>query len=442
MAEILIPISKKVPEGYSATQITICTILLVVCWVTVILRFWTRTVIVRVLGMDDYFALASAVCFTCYCILLSVENEMVTNRSVVTEDTMTIATNIIWALEVFYVVTVALLRISLGYFFLRIIHQPWQRRLIYGIMIFYSTFSFGYFWYAIFQCGVPTKEHFWQAKTLAKCGPKARGLGLGYFHSAITAGADLIYVVLPLPLVLTSSLNRREKIGVIAILLVATLGCVASLVRIKWVPVLVDVSTDIFYNGFWLAIWSAIEPGLGIITSSVACLRPMMKEVIASIYTASTRGTRTQNKPSEMSKSTNSKGLLPSHSTPTPNNNNTTTFQSKWKPFFLTQNSNKSQARTLFNKTQNDKSMTATHHIYPPRHQYRPSMSTNSQVRSPIETQRMSMAESVEESDAARWLRRQRRMNQRYNPKRHSGLPLHIFESTGHDRDDESSLFG
>lgn len=347
----------------------------------------------------------------------------------------------------------ALLRVSLGYFFLRIIHGTTQRRIIYGIMISYSLFSFGYFWYTIFQCGVPTKEHFWEKKTLSKCGPGIRGLVVGYFHSAITAGADFTFLVLPLPVILKSNLNSRERTGVILLLCLSMLGCVASLIRIKWVPAVVDLSTDIFCmvvahaqrnlltlidKGFWLAIWSAIEPGLGIIASSATCLRPLARDVRA--YTSS-RGTRTQSKPSQTSESSNSKGIPVSQDNTTVRNNHKLPEPTYKGPTFLsTQNSEKSQMHSFFHRSKKSQGLTATHHIDPPRRQYRPSTFAESQFRSPTLIQQTTVSENEEESDFARWNRRQQKMNQRYNPKRHSGLPLGILD-TRHDGDDDASLF-
>lgn len=124
-------------------------------------------------------------------------------------------------LEILYLVIILFVKISLGLFFLRIIVKRWQRRVIYAVMILFSVFSFCYFWYAIFQCGVPRGNNFWMRKITGRCLSDSSGLALGYVHGVLTTLTDVIFVALPIYIVSKSSLKLREQVSVGLILLLA-----------------------------------------------------------------------------------------------------------------------------------------------------------------------------------------------------------------------------
>jgi hypothetical protein len=117
----------------------------------------------------------------------------------------------------------AFFKLSLGFFFLRIVINPRQRMLIRWVLIVFTTYSFGYLFYAIFRCGVPSGSNFWHNKLADKCTPPSYGLGSGYTHSILTAGTDFIFLLMPIPLVLHSKLLFREKVTVASIMILGTM---------------------------------------------------------------------------------------------------------------------------------------------------------------------------------------------------------------------------
>jgi len=155
-------------------------------------------------------------------------------------------------------------------------------------MIIYSLYSCAYFWFVSFQCGLLKNTHFWEAQ-LAGCSPPHIGLVLCYLHAILTASADLIFWALPLPMILRSQLNIREKVIVMGILCIAITSCIGSLARIGYLRGVVDVSLNFFNHAYFFALWSAVEPGLGIIASSIACLRPLLRRILGTEQSQSSR---------------------------------------------------------------------------------------------------------------------------------------------------------
>jgi hypothetical protein len=130
---------------------------------------------------------------------------------------------ILLSLESFYVVTVGFFKVSLAYYFLRIVIDQRTRQLIYAVLTIFSIYSFGYFFFAIFQCGIPSGSSFWERKIALECASDSVGLGLGYTHAILTASSDLIFLSLVIPIVVKSRLRMREKVIVCLLMAFATL---------------------------------------------------------------------------------------------------------------------------------------------------------------------------------------------------------------------------
>jgi hypothetical protein len=125
------------------------------------------------------------------------------------------------AIEALYTATVAFFKISLGLFFLRIIIARKQRQLVYGILVIYTIWCIGYGFFAVFQCGIPSGSRFWVHKITDQCGSDALGLGMGYTHAVLTAGTDIIFVLIPIPIVSKARIKPREKWVIMCIFAVA-----------------------------------------------------------------------------------------------------------------------------------------------------------------------------------------------------------------------------
>jgi hypothetical protein len=56
-------------------------------------------------------------------------------------------------------------------------------------------------------------------------------------------------------------------------------GSIASLVRFKYIPALVESTAAVFPHSVGIADWSCVEIGLGIIAGCLATLRPLFRKV-------------------------------------------------------------------------------------------------------------------------------------------------------------------
>jgi hypothetical protein len=129
-------------------------------------------------------------------------------------------TNVLLMVEVFYIWTMMMLKISLALFFYRLFREKWQKRMVYVIVALFSIFSFAYFWFTVFQCGVPNGG-FWFKRYLGECVNSSSTLGFGYSHGVISALSDIILAVMPISMVRNVKIHRKEKVIVICIIFLA-----------------------------------------------------------------------------------------------------------------------------------------------------------------------------------------------------------------------------
>jgi hypothetical protein len=115
--------------------------------------------------------------------------------------------------EDFYILTMLVLKVSLAIFFLRILIDKWQRRIIIATVTVSTLFGIAYFFFAVFQCGV-VKNSFdlWFKFASHKCITRSQILGISYTHATITTGSDWIFALIPLSMMKQLQLRWKEKL--------------------------------------------------------------------------------------------------------------------------------------------------------------------------------------------------------------------------------------
>lgn len=175
-----------------------------------------------------------------------------------------------------YTAETVALKISLAIFFLRIVTVTTYRYVIYTACLTYTIYGVFYFFIAIFQCGDPTSYLLHEIEgtciSWKVLGP------LAYLQASLNAVTDWVYAIMPIFLIWDLQMARSTKWSVCACLMLATLGSVASVVRIGYLSGLAD-KNNYFAATTPLAIWSIVESGLGIIAGSLATLKPLFQRM-------------------------------------------------------------------------------------------------------------------------------------------------------------------
>jgi hypothetical protein len=179
-----------------------------------------------------------------------------------------------------YPLTTSLVRLSIGVFLLRIAVTRWHRLTLIIVTFCATLYSVFFFFFILFQCH--PIEHYWTRVTdpdSLKNGACALGsseLGVSYVHSAVSAVADWTYGLLPVAMVWSLKMKRGTKVLIALLLGMGAVGSAAVIVRIPYIRQLASTE-DYLYRTSDLAIWSVIEPGIGITAGSIATLRPLFR---------------------------------------------------------------------------------------------------------------------------------------------------------------------
>lgn len=214
-----------------------------------------------------------------------------------------------------YALTSVFLKISLGFFFLRIIIEPWQRVVIYICMAISTIYGFVYFGIVTFGCGDPA--NFLLRTVQHKCiSIPDVIIPASYVHTALNAATDWVMAMLPIVTIWKLNMPRITKFWAYLLLALGAAGSIVSLIRFGYVEGL-RPGKHFFKQSAKFALYSTIEPGLGITAVSFATLRPLFKKCLEGAKSVShSQSSRSGRKTTSTAQDIQLKGLPISRSRP------------------------------------------------------------------------------------------------------------------------------
>ncbi|KAI0571367.1 hypothetical protein Ptr902_00896 [Pyrenophora tritici-repentis] len=138
---------------------------------------------------------------------------------------------------------------------------------------FWTVFS------SIFEC-VPIRA-FWTREP-AKC---LNQFAVWFTNAGINILTDFAIIILPIPVIRSLNLGRKQKIGLIAIFAVGGLVCIVSILRLHSL-VAISNSPDPTYDNPAAATWSSVEANVGIICACLPILRPLVTQWFPRAFTS------------------------------------------------------------------------------------------------------------------------------------------------------------
>ncbi|KAI4847156.1 hypothetical protein E4T44_04675 [Aureobasidium sp. EXF-8845] len=188
--------------------------------------------------------------------------------------------------EVAFMLSTIFLKISLMLFYRQFVWKQWQRRAIIfagGCSIILSLIAL---FLSLFQCG--TLKHIAHRQINGHCVRRNRFVPLLYLHGATGAVTDWAFALLPVTVLIKSSLKPHIKLSVCILLTLGVTGSVAACFRTAYVygvwfdPAFLDPSTPTtFYEHSAPEIVLALtELGFGISAASLACLQPLLRHFV------------------------------------------------------------------------------------------------------------------------------------------------------------------
>ena len=115
---------------------------------------------------------------------------------------------------------------------------------------------------------------------------------IGLWNSVVNIITDIVFAILPIPVILKLQVNRRTKLTLIAVLSLGFIACAAGIVKAHLQVTAIETPDSAFENSF--QIWYMLELCLGILAASLPTLKPLFAAVLDG--TRSRRGTRSRSR--------------------------------------------------------------------------------------------------------------------------------------------------
>lgn len=194
--------------------------------------------------------------------------------------------------EILYILVQMLVKASVALFFIPIVSETWQKRVIQGVVILFELYSFVCIFTSLSQFGTPTSKHLLLDKEnpslAAAFGPLAWLLG------ALDISVDWLLTLLPLLVVAQAMMPMRTKISVGVLILLGTVGSVAGSVRLRYLPHVIQHNEMKLIEAVEpLGIAAVVESALGMIAISLATLRPLFERLLDRSCSGRSRTGRT-----------------------------------------------------------------------------------------------------------------------------------------------------
>ncbi|KAF2816751.1 uncharacterized protein BDZ99DRAFT_403879 [Mytilinidion resinicola] len=186
--------------------------------------------------------------------------------------------------EILYLMAIALTKISILFFYLRIFPEKNFRRCVYGVMACCVIYIVGFIPPVIAQCQpINLAWKHWDGEHKGHC----INLNVeGWISAAVNIVIDAMVIVLPLQQIAKLKLSRRKKYGLMLMFTLGLFVTVISMLRLKWMIQFANTD-NVTWDYVPIGYWSTIEVHIGIICACLPALRALQFRLFPSTAHAS-----------------------------------------------------------------------------------------------------------------------------------------------------------
>ncbi|KAJ4299262.1 hypothetical protein N0V90_004506 [Kalmusia sp. IMI 367209] len=181
--------------------------------------------------------------------------------------------------EALYLSSIALTKISILLFYLRIFPNPRFRRLVYVVIAYCVGYVLGTVLALIFQCK-PLNLAWtrWDGEHPGKC----FNLNLlGWMTAALNIVGDVMVICLPLHELSKLAMGRRKKAGIMLMFLGGGFVTIVSMLRLKYMIQFAN-SHNVTWDYTPIGYWSTLEVHVGIIIACLPAVRSLQRRMFPS----------------------------------------------------------------------------------------------------------------------------------------------------------------
>ncbi|KAF2124902.1 hypothetical protein P153DRAFT_425966 [Dothidotthia symphoricarpi CBS 119687] len=181
-----------------------------------------------------------------------------------------------------YLIAICLVKISVGFFLLRIAVATVYRRIIISTMVFMGVYTVGCFLTIMLQC--TNLALLWDPYVKGTCWSDQTITTLSLLNVSLNIFTDVLFsAAIPIPLLWSLQMNTRQKMSLICILGLGMFATAAALVKTSYLPSYGE-NGDWLWDSRNLTIWVVVETNVGIIAGNLPCLKPIFRVILTSTY--------------------------------------------------------------------------------------------------------------------------------------------------------------
>ncbi|KAK7538224.1 uncharacterized protein J3D65DRAFT_321019 [Phyllosticta citribraziliensis] len=269
-----------------------CIIVTVVASIVVALRLYSRLVLVGGVGWDDVIISSSSILNIVLAVVASQEvrhglgNHVWENPPSETAKVF----QYVFASILIYLVSLCLTKLSILLQYLRIFGtQQAMRIACYATITFVVTYTFVAGFMNIFNC--KPIHYFWSRALDPTSGSCLDFEAVWFTHAGINIFSDFLVIVLPMPVLKSLKIHKRQKIALMAIFAFGSFGGVTAILRLKSLAK-VSKSNDVTYDNTGALLWSTVECNVAIMCASLPSLKVLISRYFPHLLSTIGSGSR------------------------------------------------------------------------------------------------------------------------------------------------------
>ncbi|KAF2652387.1 hypothetical protein K491DRAFT_663842 [Lophiostoma macrostomum CBS 122681] len=253
------------------------------------LRLWTRFVLIRAPGYEDTVLIFSWLCFVATVILigLQVHFGLGTHGDALSESQVQNLQLCIYINISTYCASIGLTKIAILIQYQRVFPTPKFQIWCWSFIAIILAYTIATVAACIFVCTPIPK--FWMGGE-GKC---IDTFASWFANAAINIVTDLMIIILPMPVVRSLKLARKQKYLLMGVFAFGTIVCIISIVRLHSL-LIITTSEDQSFDNAPVAQFSVVEMGVALICACLPTLRPLLSKYISGLGHSS-RGTHSSN---------------------------------------------------------------------------------------------------------------------------------------------------
>ncbi|RDW92530.1 hypothetical protein BP5796_01924 [Coleophoma crateriformis] len=142
----------------------------------------------------------------------------------------------------------------------------------------------------IFAC-IPVEASWkFELAATAHCYPKTTFTKIGLFNSCVNIITDVVFAIIPIPILWGLQINIRTRLTLTAILGLGYFACACAIVKAILQTKVLSSPDYTFHDSYF--VWNAVELYVGILAASLPALRPLFISLLETAHSLRSRNGR------------------------------------------------------------------------------------------------------------------------------------------------------